>query len=149
MLKRIALVLALTITCNVLPLAPSSASTKTDSQINNLLRKLNEKKNLWEINAASSSILGTQSRQRLGLNQQPAKVIQCRIAWSGTWLFVYPSVDEGYRAASSNYFVRTSAYEVELRVDPKSDFIVLIHTSLGGNQQCLKSANRVLSIIGD
>jgi hypothetical protein len=126
-----------------------SPAQAADAQINSIVKRLNSRTNLWQINTVASSSAGTQSRQRLGLYQQPNAVIECNLRMSGTWLFVYKSTDQGYKAASSNYFVRTNYYDVEIMIDPRTDYIVLVHTSMGGNQQCLNSAYKVLSYITD
>ncbi len=144
-LGSIALAIALVFSTTV-QVAPAHAA---DAKINSLVKRLNSKGKLWQTNAAASSSLGTQSRQRLGLFQQPNAVIECNLRMSGTWLFVYKSVDQGYRAASSNYFYRTNAYDAEIMIDLKTDYVVLVHTSMGGTQQCLNSAYKVLSYITD
>lgn len=126
-----------------------SIASAADSNVNSLVKRLNAKSNLWQINTVASTQAGTQSQQRLGLYQKPTAVINCNIRFSGTWLFVYKSINQGYKAATSNYFVRTNAYDVEMLIDPKTDYVVLLHTSLGGNEQCLNSAYKVLSYITD
>ncbi len=144
-LRKLSLVLSIILASSFQVTSANAA----DSNINSLIKRLNSKGKLWQINAAASSSLGTQSRQRLGLYQQPNAVIECNLRMSGTWLFVYKSVDQGYKAASSDYFYRTSAYNAEIMIDPKTNYIVLVHTSMGGSQQCLNSAYRVLSYITD
>jgi alpha-D-ribose 1-methylphosphonate 5-triphosphate synthase subunit PhnL len=67
-------------------IAPAEAA---DANINSLVKRLNSKGKLWQINIAASSSAGAQSRQRLGLYQQPNAIIECNIRMSGTWLFVY------------------------------------------------------------
>lgn len=120
-----------------------------DAKINSLIKRLNSKNKLWQINAVASSSAGTQSRQRLGLYQQPNAVIECNLRMSGTWLFVYKSIDQGYKAASSNYFYRAAPYDAQLMIDPKTNYVVIVHTSMGGNQQCLDSALNVITYISD
>ena len=71
---------------------------------------------------------------------KPIAVIECNLPYSGTWLFVYKKYGAGEEAYGSNYFVRTAAYGAELLIDPKTDYSFLLHTSMGGNQQCLNSA---------
>ena len=126
-----------------------SISNAADNNVNSLVKRLNARQSLWQINAVASSPIGAQARQRLGLFQQPSSIIECNLPYSGTWLFVYKSTDQGYKAAGSNYFVRSSAYAVEILIDPKTNYIVLLHTSMGGNEKCLNSAYKVLSHITD
>lgn len=129
--------------------AQVSPANAADANINSLVKRLNSKSKLWQINTVATSSAGSQSRQRLGLFQQPNAVIECNLRMSGTWLFVYKSIDQGYKAASSNYFYRTSAYDAQLMIDPKTDYVVIVHTSMGGNQRCLDSALNVISYITD
>ena len=144
-LGSIALAIALVFSTTA-QVAPAHAA---DAKINSLVKRLNSKGKLWQINAVASSSAGAQSRQRLGLYQQPNAVIECNLRMSGTWLFVYKSIDQGYKAASSNYFYRTNAYDAQLMIDPKTDYVVIVHTSMGGNQRCIDSALNVISYITD
>ena len=121
-----------------------SISNAADNNVNSLVKRLNARQPLW-INVVSSSAFGRLSHQRLGLFQEPTSVIECNLPYSGTWLFVYKNNDQGYKAYGSNYFVRSAAYGVELLFDPKTNYTVLLHTSMGGRQQCLNSAYKVLA----
>jgi len=125
-----------------------SRAVAADVKVNNLLNRLNAKSKLWQINQVASSNAGAQSRQRLGLFQQPTVVIECNLRMSGTWLFVYKDRQQGADATYSNYFTRTPAYSFEVVIDPKSNYVILLHTSLGGNKQCIDSAFRVLQASG-
>jgi hypothetical protein len=130
---------------SALQISPAAAA---DAKVNSLLNRLNSKSKLWQINQVASSSAGVQSRQRLGLYQQPTVVIECNLRMSGTWLFVYKNRKQGAEATYSNYFTRTPAYSFELVIDPKSNYVILLHTSMGGNQQCMDSAFRVLQMSG-
>jgi hypothetical protein len=124
-----------------------SSASAADSQISGLVKRLNSKGKLWNINTASNSQIAIQSRQRLGLYQQPNAVIECNLRMSGTWLFIYKNWNQGYQASDSNYFYRTNYYNAEYLYDPKSNYYVILHTSMGGNQQCLDSAFRILEYV--
>ena len=143
-LGSIALAIALVFSTTA-QVAPAQAA---DAKINSLVKRLNSKGKLWQINAVASSSAGAQSRQRLGLYQQPNAVIECNLRMSGTWLFVYKNQNQGAEATYSNYFTRTPAYTFELVTDPKSNYVILLHTSMGGNQQCINSVFRVLQSSG-
>lgn len=144
-LGSIALAIALVFSTTA-QVAPAQAA---DAKINSLVKRLNSKGKLWQINAVASSSAGAQARQRLGLYQQPNAVIECNLRMSGTWLFVYKSVNQGYKAAESNYFYRGNGYDAEILIDPKTSYVVIFHTSMGGNQRCFESAYNVLSMITD
>ena len=130
---------------NTLQISPALAA---DAKVNSLLNRLNSKGKLWQINQVASSSAGAQSRQRLGLYQQPTVVIECNLRMSGMWLFVYKNRNQGAEATYSNYFTRTPAYSFELVTDPKSNYVILLHTSMGGNQKCYDSVFRVLQASG-
>jgi len=144
---RIIKILSVTLVILLASLVQIPNSNAFDNNINNLVKRLNARKSLWQINTVASSRLGAMSRQRLGLFQQPIAVIECNLPYSGTWLFVYKNYGAGVDASGSNYFVRTPAYGVELLTDPKTDYSVLLHTSMGGNQQCLNSAHKILWVV--
>ena len=61
--------------------------------------------------------------------------------------FCLKNYGAGEDASGSNYFVRSAAYGVELLTDAKTHYSVLIHTSKGGNQQCLNSAYKILLVV--
>ena len=109
-----------------------------------LLSRLNSKGDLWQINEVASSSAGQASQRRLGLYSSPDYVIECNLSYSGTWLFVYSDEGAAYDAFNSGYFFRTSSYSAELMYDPRTNLIVLLHTSLGGNKTCLNSAGQQL-----
>ena len=109
-----------------------------------LLGRLNAKKQLWDINEAATSSVGQMSHRRLGLYSEPDYVIECNLPYSGTWLFLYSDEAAAYDALNSDYFFRTSAYSAEFMYDPQTNLIVLLHTSMGGNKTCLKSAGEQL-----
>jgi hypothetical protein len=144
-LRKVSLILSILLAGTV----QISSAVAADSNVNSLIKRLNSKSKLWQLNAASGTRLAVMSHQRLGLYQEPNAVIECNLPMSGTWLFVYKSVDQGYKAASSNYFYRSSYYDAEIMIDPKTDYVVIVHTSMGGNQKCLNSAYNVLSYITD
>ncbi len=126
-----------------------TSANAADSNVNSLIKRLNSKGKLWQLNPSSGTRLAIMSHQRLGLYQEPTAVIDCNLRWSGTWLFVYKSVNQGYKAASSEYFYRAGGYDAEIMIDPRTNYVVIVHTSMGGSQQCLNSAYRVLSYITD
>ena len=140
----LALAIALVFSTNA-QVAPANAA---DAKINSLIKRLNTNSKLWQINTVASSSAGTQSRQRLGLFQQPNVVIECNLPMSGTWLFVYKNWNQGEEASGSNYFYRSNYYNAEPLFDPKSNYFVILHTSMGGNQKCLDSAFRTLEYAG-
>lgn len=96
---------------NTLQISPALAA---DAKVNSLLNRLNSKGKLWQINQVASSSAGAQSRQRLGLYQQPTVVIECNLRMSGTWLFVYKNRNQGAEATYSNYFTRTLRIHLNL-----------------------------------
>jgi hypothetical protein len=125
-----------------------TSANAADSTVNSLIKRLNSKGKLWQLNPSSGTRLAIMSHQRLGLYQEPTAVIDCNLKWSGTWLFVYKNQKQGYEATYSNYFTRSPGYTFELVTDPKSNYVILLHTSMGGNQQCLNSVFRVLEPSG-
>ena len=119
------------------PLDPEQATL-------DLLGRLNSTQQLWEINEAASTTFGQMSQKRLGLYNAPDYVIECNLSYSGTWLFVYSDEGDAYDAFGSDYFFRTSAYSADLMYDPKTNLLVILHTSMGGTKSCLKSARALL-----
>jgi|GEM_PF-5890948 len=112
--------------------------------VDDLLIRLNSNRSLWEINEIATSSSGILAKQRLGLYAQPDFVLLCDIPYSGTWLFLYSNEDSAYDAFNQDYFFRTNAYSAKFKYDPKSKFLVMLHTSLGGTPECLDSANSQL-----
>lgn len=112
--------------------------------VDDLLTRLNSNRNLWEINELSTSSTGIYAKNRLGLYAQPDFVLQCKLPYSGTWLFLYSDEDSAYDAFNSDYFFRTDAYSAKFKYDPQSKFLVMLHTSVGGMPECLDSANSQL-----
>jgi ABC-type multidrug transport system fused ATPase/permease subunit len=112
--------------------------------VDELLTRLNSNRNFWEINELSTSSTGIYAKKRLGLYAQPDFVLQCNLPYSGTWLFLYSDEDSAYDAFNSDYFFRTDAYSAKFKYDPKSKFLVMLHTSAGGTPECLDSANSQL-----
>jgi len=139
-LGSIALAIALVFSTTA-QVAPANAA---DANVNAIIKKLNSKGALWKLNPNANSRVAIQSRQRLGLYQQPTAIIDCNLPMSGTWLFVYKNWSQGDQASVSNYFYRSSYYNAEMLYDPKSDYFVIMHMSMGGTQRCLDSAFRAL-----
>jgi hypothetical protein len=112
--------------------------------VDDLLTRLNSTRSLWEINELATSSSGILAKQRSGLYAQPDFVLLCNLPYSGTWLFLYSDEDSAYDAFNQDYFFRTNAYSAKFKYDPKSKFLVILHTSLGGTPECLDSANSQL-----
>ncbi len=115
--------------------------------IDDLLVRLNSSGKLWSRNDRMSTPYGRASAASLGLKRFPDTVIECDPAYSGTWLFIYSNQDAAVVASNSTYFTRADYYEVSFYYDPVTQYNVLLHTSMGGNNQCIDSALKVIKEI--
>ena len=115
--------------------------------IDNLLSRLNSAEKLWSRNDRMNTPYGKASAASLGLKKFPDTVIECDLSYSGTWLFIYSNEDAAIIAANSAYFTREDYYDVTFYFDPVTQYSVLLHTSMGGNDQCINSALKIIKEI--
>ncbi len=118
----------------------TSGGSSAKRKMKDLLNRLNAPKERWQINEVATSPYGVISHRQLGLFTEPDYVIECNLNYSGTWLFLYSNENDAYEAFNSDYFFRNSNYSADLMYDPKTNLIVLLHTSMGGNKTCINSA---------